>query len=165
MGLNKKGMIFGRINIVDLIFILTVIALVCGTYFKFAFVGKEVHLKNMQMIQYQVEVEDIRQVSVDAMAEGMEVYDSKLDISMGKIIKQDVSPMLRWIKKTDGTFVKAERPDQFKVVLTIDALGIETDESYLVNGTLEIKRETAVVLKTKYVQFVSRIINVRAIDL
>ncbi|MBZ4645598.1 MAG: hypothetical protein PWR27_485 [Petroclostridium sp.] len=163
MFIDDKGRIFGKVSIVDIVVVLLILAAVSGTYYKFFLVRKGRSVAQFDTIQYQVQVKDVRKASVDAIEEGAAIFDDETGNSMGKIISKEIQPAKDYIVKTDGTYVEAEKPDRYTVIVTIETPGVENDYGYFANGTREIKRGSDLKLKTRLIAVETRVMDVKKI--
>ncbi len=162
---DDKGKLFGKISIIDLLIVVLVVAAIGGVYFKFFVVDKGTSAGHLDTIQYQVKtITGVRQFSVDAIEEGIDVFDGINGRHMGKVVKLEATPSKDFITKADGTNVEAEKPDRFDVVVTIEVQGAENDYGYFANGNLEIKRGSDFTMRTRKVELETRIKDIEVVE-
>jgi hypothetical protein len=164
MIIDDRGRLFGKVSIIDLAVILLVVALLGGVYFKLFVYGKDVKEANTSVFQYQVLVSDVRIISVNALKEGDNVFDENTKELLGKIVKKEVMPSEQNILKNDGTYVKAEKPDRYNVIVTVEASGIISANGYLINGKREIKRGLEGKLVTRFIEPKAKVLDIKTIS-
>lgn len=161
MIVDEKGKIFGKVNIIDMAAVLLAFALIGGIYYKFLIESKSV--TELDVLRYQVVVEEIRRPSVDALNKTVEVYDERTGSYMGEIIDKTVVPAHDYIEKIDGTIVKARVPGKYDMKLIIEAPGLETEHGFFVNGNIEIKRGSKLKLTSKLIAVEAQVEDIEKI--
>ena len=135
--IDKKGRLFGLINIVDLLIIILLLALVAVGVKRFgnkAAVGEATTKKGVITAEIKVKVGD-------------PIYDYDKGTLIGKILTAEVEP---YKDKTEyqGKFFNSEVPGKYRVIMTIDADVKETQDFYQV-GTEQIRIGAEMRIKNK----------------
>jgi len=120
--INKEGMLFEKISIID---ILIVAIIIVAGIFVFQFVQKEDLEKTEGVdVYYTFEVNGAKQHLVDAIEEGVEVFNSAANYPVGKIVGLEVKPYERISEdEVAGEFVKVIEPDKYRLRIRIKAKG------------------------------------------
>lgn len=144
--IDKKGRLFGLINIVDLLIIVLLLALVAVGVKRFgnkAAVGEATTKKGV----ITAEIKDVRDVTAKNVKVGDPIYDYDKGTLIGKILTAEVEP---YKDKTEyqGKFFNAEVPDKYRVIVTLDADVKETQDFYQV-GTEQIRIGAEMRIKNK----------------
>lgn len=144
--IDKKGSLFGLINIVDLLIIVLLLALVAVGVKRFgnkAAVGEATTKKGV----ITAEIKDVRDVTAKNVKVGDPIYDYDKGTLIGKILTAEVEP---YKDKTEyqGKFFNAEVPDKYRVIVTLDADVKETQDFYQV-GTEQIRIGAEMRIKNK----------------
>ena len=155
--IDKKGRLFGLINIVDLLVIILLLALVMVGVKRFgnkAAVGEATTKKGV----ITAEVKDVRDVTANNIKVGDPLYDYDKGTYLGKIVTAEVEP---YKDKTEyqGKFYNAEVPDKFRVIITIDADVKETQDFYQV-GTEQVRIGAEMRIKNKSITTFMTILGV-----
>ena len=155
--IDKKGRLFGLINIVDLLVIILLLALVMVGVKRFgnkAAVGEATTKKGV----ITAEVKDVRDVTANNIKVGDPIYDYDKGTYLGKIVTAEVEP---YKDKTEyqGKFYNAEVPDKFRVIITIDADVKETQDFYQV-GTEQVRIGAEMRIKNKSITTFMTILGV-----
>ncbi|MDO5028673.1 MAG: DUF4330 domain-containing protein [Bacillota bacterium] len=129
--IDKKGKLFGLINIIDLLVLVIVVGLL-------AFGAKRMGSGSVSQSETKealvtYEISEIRQLSVDQIKPGDPLYHYDKGTYIGTIENVDVEP---YREKVDynGRWVEAEVPKKFVATVTVKANIEETDQYYLVGG-------------------------------
>lgn len=144
--IDKKGRLFGLINIVDLLIIVLLLALVAVGVKRFgnkAAVGEATTKKGV----ITAEIKDVRDVTAKNVKVGDPIYDYDKGTLIGKILTAEVEP---YKDKTEyqGKFFNSEVPGKYRVIMTIDADVKETQDFYQV-GTEQIRIGAEMRIKNK----------------
>lgn len=144
--IDKKGRLFGLINIVDLLIIVLLLALVAVGVKRFgnkAAVGEATTKKGV----ITAEIKDVRDVTAKNVKVGEPIYDYDKGTLIGKILTAEVEPY-KDETEYQGKFYNAEVPGKYRVIMTIDADVKETQDFYQV-GTEQIRIGAEMRIKNK----------------
>ena len=162
--IDSKGKLFGKINIIDLLVILALVILGFSLVFK-ASSDIQKNLKTDTVIEYTVEVNSVRQPTVDAINknfEGLIEYDTEK--SLGNIVNIEVSKAEELLKLVDGTYKKVELEDKYDIVLTIKADGTETNDSYYTRDGKALATGDVLSIYNDYVLCSGMITNIKTVS-
>lgn len=159
MFIDQKGRLFGKINVIDMLAVLVAVLIIAGVLYKFVF-SENKGVGNDTLIQYTVSIADIRNFTVDAVNVEDDIYDSKTDTYMGKVISKEVKPFKDYITKTDGTVALAEKPGKFELLLTIQVPGVVNNYSYLASGNRDINNQSTVFLENRIAEMQGKVVDV-----
>lgn len=160
---DKKGKLFGRLNIIDFIALVVVFLLIAGVGYKYVFTGVKSITNNPDLLQYTVSITDVRNYTADALEINDKIYDSKTDTYMGRIIGKEVIPYKDYITKTDGNVVLAEKPERVEVLLTLEVPGVENAYGFLASGKRDINRQSTMQLESYIITVLSKVVDVKKI--
>lgn len=160
---DKKGKLFGRLNMIDFIALVVVFLLIAGVGYKYVFTGVKSITNNPDLLQYTVSITDVRSYTADALVINDKLYDSKTDTYMGKIIGKEVIPYKDYITKTDGNVVLAEKQQRFEVLLTLEVPGVENAYGFLASGKRDINRQSTMQLESYIITVLSKVVDVKKI--
>jgi hypothetical protein len=147
--LDSNGKIFGKINFIDLFIILLIIIVTFGSLYRFNSTSTNINAGS-KLIDYEVKISDVKASSAKFYEIGLDVYDSKTKIYLGKIKNIIVNDYYDYVTDLTGQIHKTIKPDKIEIILQIEGKGIETDRSYLLSGTYELKVGTDMYILTKY---------------
>ncbi|WP_297393377.1 DUF4330 domain-containing protein [uncultured Peptoniphilus sp.] len=144
--IDKRGRLFGLINIVDLLVIILLLALVAVGVKRFgnkAAVGEATTKKGV----ITAEIKDVRDITAKNVKVGDPLYDYDKGTLIGKILTADVEPY-KDETEYQGKFYNAEVPGKYRVIVTLDADVKETQDFYQV-GTEQIRIGAEMRIKNK----------------
>lgn len=155
--IDKKGRLFGLINIVDLLIIILLLALVAVGVKRFgnkAAVGEATTKKGV----ITAEIKDVRDVTAKNVKVGDPIYDYDKGTLIGKILTAEVEPY-KDETEYQGKFFNSEVPGKYRVIMTIDADVKETQDFYQV-GTEQIRIGAEMRIKNKSISSFMTILGI-----
>ena len=159
MIIDKNGKLFGKVSIIDLAILLIVILVALGVGYKVV-LSRTIVSGDFKNVVYETKVSSIRQVSVDKLKVGDEVYDDLTDAPLGKILDVKVENAKDYIRKQDGSVVRADKPDAFDVILTVSAKANPLDYGYMVYNKTRVVPGGELKIKGNMIVLESRVISI-----
>ena len=148
--MDKNGKILKKFNIIDVFVIIAIIAVVAGIFYRF--VGSSADaVRDKVTVEYVVEVEGIRQYSVDALKKMGITTDEDATVQIGEIINVEQKDVEFQSTTANGTIVQTPLPDRYTAVVTIRAECMESDNGYYTGDSEEVAVGRNVDVVTKYV--------------
>ena len=136
--IDKKGKLFGKVNIVDLLIVIFVVIAVIATVYKFGFSAhKDVNQSDITL-QYVLKTSGVRSFTADSITIGDEIYDEETDRFLGTVTNVEKKEALGYLTKADGNIVYTEKPERYDVYITIECDARLIGGGYFANGTKEI---------------------------
>ncbi|MGE5560031.1 MAG: DUF4330 domain-containing protein [Chloroflexota bacterium] len=139
--IDKKGRLFGRVNLIDLLAVLLVLAML-------VFVGYKLRVVNPRVApattpyRLVLLVEGVRQITVDELKVGLPVRAFDAGVDVGTIAAVDVQPAIEQVETADGQIVDASVPGRFDLRISIDTQAVVTEWAVRVANTdLRIGRD------------------------
>lgn len=129
--IDKKGKLFGLINIIDLAVLLALIAIVAVGLKRMEGPQVSATINKKGIVTY--EISDVRQVTVDNIQEGDPLYHYDKNVYIGDILTKEVRPYTEEVEY-EGQWINAEVPGKFSVIIEVDAEVQENDQFYTVGG-------------------------------
>ena len=160
MIVDKKGRLFGKINIIDLAVILAVIAVVAGVFVRFTGgAGKMVNAA--KQIEFVVKVVGIRDFTVDALERQGAVTDKRYNVVTGEITDVVTEETYFDSTKADGTIVNAPMEERYTSYVTIVTDGKESDSGYFNTNNEDLAVGREYTIYSKYVCTTGTITSVK----
>ena len=134
---------------IDGLVIAILVLLVAGTCVKF--LGKDTASakKATREFTYVLEIQGVRQFTVDALAVGDTVYDNEGKGEVGVISAIETAPAATTISYPDGTTSEGTLEDRVDVYVTVTAQGYQENGAMKV-GTYDIRVNGTNIYYTKY---------------
>ncbi len=149
--MDKNGKLFGKLNIIDLFAIVVVIVLIGGGFYRFY--GKmEKETSTPTTIEYVMEINNIRQFTVDALERKGDIFTQKTKLNGGTIVNVESKPYVQVGTMPDGTVLNAEVPDRYTAYVTVRTEGRSGERVYLDSANTEIYVGGNLAWDTKWVQ-------------
>ncbi|WDV45262.1 DUF4330 domain-containing protein [Clostridiaceae bacterium M8S5] len=133
--IDKKGKLFGLINIIDLLVILIVVLAVGGIGYKLKTrqgiggIGSKT-----EKVKAIIEISDVRLATVNNLNEGDKLYHYDRGNYFGTVKEVAVFPHKEAVSTSDGKIVLAEEPDKFDVQLTLESNASVSDSVIVIGG-------------------------------
>lgn len=136
--IDEKGRLFGKINIIDLLIVLLVIAIAGGAYLVF-FGRSDKQAVETSKVTYDFEITNVNKDFVDAITPGDPIRDSIRGNELGTVVSKESRKATMLNEDIiNGRYIIAEVPDAYDVVITIEAHADITPANIIVGGA-EVK--------------------------
>ena len=156
--MDKNGKIFGKINIIDLLAVLTVIIAVIGISVRFTSIAAE-NVKKKTDFSYVIEIEDVRIYTVNAL-EKMGIATDKQGNVIGEITGVQYGEMEKQTVLDNGKSKKVFVPGKYTARVTLDATGKEAESGYFVGENTELSAGSSITMYTKHANCSGKIVKV-----
>ncbi len=163
MFLDKKGKIFGKVSIIDLFVIIVLAAAVIGISARFVS-GAAKNAKEKVKFSYVVEIDGVRDYTINALNKKGKVIDLKGKSVIGEIKNVTFQQMKTQSFTSDGRMVFAEVPERYTVLVEIEGEGKESDNSYFVGNDVELSVGTTMSMTTKYANSSGKVKSIEIIN-
>jgi hypothetical protein len=132
--IDEKGRLFGKINLLDLVIILAVLA-VAGR-FGYKALHKAPAVAQDETIEVTFKLSGVAQATVDALPVGATITEnqSAAKPQLGKIVATDKKPSIITVLGPDGKLGQVEAKDQFDYYITVAGPGRDTGDTVFMNG-------------------------------
>lgn len=161
--MNKNGKIKGKFNIIDILVVILIIAVIAGIGVRYRSVVTTA-VKSDEEFEYVVELESVRQCTVDALEKKGKLSDKKATVDLGEIIDVQAEPARFLSEKADGSVVYAKQPDRYTVQVTVRTRGKESDNSYITADSNELSVGRTTEIYSKYAHTSGTIRSVKKIS-
>ena len=157
--LDKRGRLFGLINIIDLLLLLVIAAGVLAVAQHRMGWGEQTRALERQPIEVVLVVEAVREPTVNVIQVGDQVVDSRTNTYLGTVTHVDVEPATIVYQGNDGRFHETASPSRVDIWVTIQ--GSASVSSNLIQlGQTEIRIGVQVPLKTNIYAVTARVMHV-----
>lgn len=135
---DGKGRLFGKINLLDLVVVLAVVAVAGRFGYQQYRAGQIAPTGEDKVIEMTFVLPTVEQFTIDALQEGEEVYDSKSNAYMGKVVRFEKRPAVVVREGPDGRMYEAESQYKFDYYVTIAGPGRVSPNGVTMGG-IEVK--------------------------
>ncbi len=159
--IDERGLLFGRISVVDILAVLVVLLLGVMVYTRF-FSGGEADISDTGSVrvEYEMRISGVRQFTVDAIKPGDAVYESENGTALGTVTDVRTESAVKKVETADGRVVLAENPGYYDIWLTLSADCSESGGRYYIGGTFELLPNAECTIRTLYAATTGRIVSV-----
>ena len=134
MILDKKGKLFGKISIVDVIIVVIIIAAIAGLYYKFGKSGTATPFTKPDTIQMTFYHEDVANYVVNAIKVGDVVKDRVQSAYFGKVTDIKIGPDIFFNPNASGQTIASSRPGYSSITITVVGQGSYTETGSTFGG-------------------------------
>lgn len=152
MIIDKKGKLFGKINIIDICVVLIIVVAIAVTYFKFNLSAHSDVTKSNATVVYTLEACNVRDFTIDGIKAGDKLFDEETDKFIGTIVSVDSDTAFDYITRTDGTIVKADMPERKNLIITVECPAIIREGAVVTESGKQIYLNQNNVCYTQTVQ-------------
>ncbi len=132
MIIDKKGKLFGKINIIDLLVILILVAAIAVVGVRFL-APKDT---GTDVLQMQFYVEEVNDWVADKIEIGDSLYDGTYEMDLGKVTNIETGEPMTWGLTQEGQYVLAPRDGYCSLTITGEVVGTKTDIGAEIDGNL-----------------------------
>lgn len=151
-----------RFNWVDGLVLALILLLVAGTCLKFLVLDKTQKTRDIEKIQFTLEISGIRNYSVENIQVGDAIYDNNGKGQVGVISNIEVTPAKAEIYYSDGTLGEGLVEDRYDLKITVDTEGTVSEDGYQVDA-YKLVVNTSSTYFTKYSIWSALITSVRTV--
>ncbi len=135
MIIDKKGKLFGKISIIDIIIVLVVVLAVAFVGYKFVKSGTTSTVFNKaQDVQMTFYVEEANDFTAKSINVGDNVVDFVQSTTIGKVTKVETAPSVAFSPTSDGKLVKASKEGYVSLKVTVEGKGTLGGNGLTISG-------------------------------
>lgn len=159
--LDNKGRLFGKVSIVDLLVVVIIAVMLVGAFTAYQKIhNKSILTENKSLVQNNtldtlevtMRLKEVRQISMDAIHVGDEVYMKDTGKYLGEIIRVSSEPAKRLIYDLEGKAVNAEVPERLDVILQVRVPGKRLENGFYTADNIHLVYDSAMEVVTPSIQ-------------
>ena len=158
---DERGLLFGKISVVDILAVLLVAALGLMVYVRF-FTGGEGSVADTGKteVEYVIRARDVRMYTVNAIHPGDCLYHREDDIQVGVVKDVRVEEGTTTMTALDGATTIVPRPGYYDLYITVRAEAVESSGGYYLGGTRELSVNLDMPLSSPYAFFSATVVSI-----
>ncbi len=173
MILDKKGKLFGKISIVDILVIVIVLVMCVGAFFTYQKISnREILTENTGLLSSSVSdslevtlrVSDVRRMTVDNIQKEDEVFFEDTGKYFGTITDVNTEPATKLIYDNKGNAIESEIPGKYDVLITMTVPGSRLDHGYYNQDNIRLVFGSEIKIKTLSIMTTPVIENIRVLS-
>jgi hypothetical protein len=157
--IDERGNLFGKLNIIDLLIVLIIVAGLVGVNYKLGFIKKMGDNEVERKAIVKLWVKNVSKYSPDAVNVGDTVRELKSNSEIGKIINKEVAPTKEAAPDANGKWILSEVPDKNDIFITLETTSVNANGEVKL-GSKDGKVGATVEIKGPKFQLVSYVIGV-----
>lgn len=134
MIIDEKGRLFGKISIIDILFVVILIAAIAGVGYKFTRSKTASPFIKTDLIEVEFLVQEAPDFVVNAMKIGDPTKEGVQSTPIGPVTNLEVGPPYRFIETDKGEVVPAAKEGHSSVVVTVQAHGFFGNNGVTINN-------------------------------
>lgn len=152
--IDKKGKLFGLINIFDLLVLMVIAMIALFIFIKFVpSDNTQIDSQVYQQMRYTIKIEEVSKFTIDGAHKGDAVYDYETGSDIGVIVDVYDEAHMEYVIDNDNNAVAIESIDKRDLFVVVEADFVETDRAYMVENTiLAVGRKVLVYNKYLFVE-------------
>lgn len=124
MLLDKKGKLFGKISIVDILIAVIILGVAFGLYYKFGRTGTVTPFTKTSTIQTSIYLESVNDYVVKSIKPGDIVKDRVQNVTLGKVVDIVTGPDISYSINDKGLVMKGSREGYVSATIIFEGQGI-----------------------------------------
>jgi len=158
--IDKQGKIAGKVSIIDAVLVLVVIGLIIGYGYRKLSHAATAIVNTNATFYVTLDIEPVRQFSVDSIKEGDIFYKQYEQQPLGKVVAIRKETAKTVIDRPDGTAVYGDMQDRYALYVTLECTGNVNDIGYYVNGSSQISAGSDLTVQSNMVVCGARVYSV-----
>lgn len=135
---DGKGRLFGKINLLDLVVVLAVVAVAGRFVYQQLRADELAPAAEDRTIEMTFMLPNVEQFTIDVLTVGQAIYDSKSNTYMGDIVRFEARPAVVVREGPDGRMYETESKYKYDYFVTIAGPGRVSPNGITMNG-IEVK--------------------------
>jgi len=135
---DGKGRLFGRINLLDLVVLLALLAVAGRFVYQQMNAGELAPAGEDRIIEMTIMLPSVEMFTMNALREGAAIYDSKSNTYMGEVVRVDARPAVVVREGPDGRRYETESQYKYDYFVTISGPG-RVSPNGITMGGIEVK--------------------------
>jgi len=145
MIINEKGKLFGKISVIDIFVLGSLVAVVLFGALRFGSTRGIGILQTPVPVSISFIQEEVEDFTADRVSLGDPVSANVFNVDFGHVIDMAVSPAIVHNPNSDGIFTPSVRPGFSTIEITTQIYAHETDNGIWVNGHSFFAGETVII--------------------
>lgn len=155
--LDKKGRLFGKISIIDILVVCLIILAIFGAAYARQMIAQKAtednttfrNHANIDVFEVKMRLNEVRQMTLDAIHVGDKVYAISTKRTIGEITDIQAEPAKRHLTDLRGQVSEALVPGKMDVVLTLKVPGRTMENGYFTTDNYHLAYAAVCEIQTE----------------
>lgn len=170
--LDKKGKLFGKISIVDILVVVMILVMVAGAFIAWQKINNNTVLtENKSLIQnnsldsldVSMRLKSVRQMTLDSIHVDDDVYMKDTGKYLGKVVSVSTEPTKQLIFDTKGNPILAETPERMDVIMVVRVPGKRLKNGFYTADNIQLVYNSSFEIVTPTIQTTPIIENITTV--
>lgn len=146
MLIDNKGKLFGKINVLDLVVVLAILAVIVGVAYKFTKSNTPSVFRQNDKVEVTFYVDEIPDFAAEAVKVGVPVTDRTTGSRFGVVKSVDTQAAVTYAPSSTGAIVKSSKETFRSQKVVVEGEGLYSDNGvsynsidYYINKQLEVR--------------------------
>lgn len=160
MLIDRRGKLFGKVSIVDIMIVIAILGLFPLVWFLInANIKNNVPIESHN-INVTFKVDEVPDVFSDSIQNGLNVKVQQQDAIFGKVVDFSIDDRIVYGTNSSGKWIASAKPNYKSAVFIVEGLGKYSDNQALLNG-VELFKGQKIALVVGNTTFYSRVIDIK----
>lgn len=159
--LDKRGKLFGKISIVDILVVCIVLVMAVGAFLSWQKINNNVILTEdkalvqnnaIDKLEITFRLKEVRSMTLESIQVGDDVYMEDTGKYLGTVVALESEPAKRLIYDNRGNAINAELPERVDVLMTVHAPGKRLNGGYFTADNVHLVLDSNFKIKTPTIQ-------------
>lgn len=159
--LDKKGKLFGKISVVDILVVVMVLVMIAGAFVVWQKINDNTVLtENKSIVQnsdldsldVSMRLKSVRQMTMDAIHIDDDVYMKDTGKYLGKVVSISSEPAKQLIFDLKGNPVMAESPERMDVIMVVRVPGKRLQNGFYTADNIQLVYNSSFEIVTPTIQ-------------
>lgn len=160
MLIDRRGKLFGKVSIVDIMIVIVILGLFPLVWFLI-----NTNIKNnvpieSHNINVTFKVDEVPDVFSDSIQNGLNVKVQQQDAIFGKVVDFSIDDRIVYGTNSSGKWIASAKPNYKSAVFVVEGLGNYSDNQALLNG-VELFKGQKIALVVGNTTFYSRVLDIK----
>ena len=149
MFIDKKGRLFGKISIIDVLIVAFAIAVACMAAFKWGWLGTARSVGPFIQEAHDILIEFYQEEAPDFVVKAAKIGDNAVEAlkntSFGRVVDIKVGKSVSWVKTESGEYVASSKEGYLNVIIVMETTGFLGSggakiggEEYFIGRTIDL---------------------------
>lgn len=160
MLIDRRGKLFGKISVVDIIIVIVILGLFPVIWFLTTTNDKNNMPTESDNINVTFKVDEVPDIFSNSIQNGLNVKVQHQDAVFGEVVDVSIDDRIVYGTNSSGKWIGSAKPNYKSAVFIVEGLGMYSDNQVLLNG-VELFKGQKIALVVGNTTFYSRVLDIK----